>query len=1270
MIKRIATLFFIYLIIIKSNADESFPKVSDDFNVSLFAKEPLVRNPCAITFDKLGRLCVGMGPQYRKPKPETKGDSVWIILDKNDDGSADSRIEFASGFNSIQGLAWKGNDLWVANAPDLTLVRDTNNDDLADEYTKVYTDLGNLEHGLHGLNFGPDGKLYMSKGNSKGLTILPEKIAPQPFRELWGVSTPPDTPSFNEPELSNKKNYVKSYHHPSDDWGITGGILRCDDDGKNLEIVSRGFRNPWDICFDDEFNWLGTDNDQTKGDKIFAPFFGAHFGWGHNWSYDWKGDNHLPTAPSSGPLFEGSGTGIIFCNLPDYPQKYRNVFFINDWLNREVYIFKPEWKGAWRFSESQNLVSLASAGTGRSMPLSKGRSFDPVDIELGPDRSIWISSWGRQYGAHYENGALANEGRIYRIWPKTIKPIKEQLKKRAENIQDWSFKELLEDLGSHLPAWRTNAQDEFIRRGNQSLAILEETIEKNKHNKSLETWATWTIGRIKKNPNLPEITLNQKIQSIRIQAHNKKIRPDFDKYLSDSNARVRHEAVIAIRQCKEKKFTAHLKNLAEEEKDRVVFYSVWGALMDLGTVEELKHQINEKSPGLKLSALLALLEKDTLPNELIEKLCSNLVFTEGQDSRIRKIAMRRSKGKAVFESRGRPLTAEGLAPTKFNPTTINPFSNLKPSTKNTYSLDTLENGKKIYTDRSYLLRTIPAQLKNDIFIKTACADAEYSKDFQLTFNLKYPSTLFLIDDSRAEELPEWARNEWKKTNLIIKTDDPKEMKVFQKDFPAGVVKLGPNREGINARKGNYLIAAKPKLLDKKSEITTVKSVLESLPLADARKGEDLFMSIYGANCSSCHQISGKGKNHAPDLSNIGDRADPRILAEAILNPSLSITEGFAAQMFTLKSGIIHTGIVLEETGRAIKLAMTGGIVVNILRNEVIERKGLPISAMPASFAELLNPKEVAHIIAYLSDQTKANIKKPEESRSFSFERNNADKLTINLGKQPIATYLIDDPILSRRGLINIKSPSGIPVTRPFPAPKNEDHANMHPGIWLSYGWIDGNDYWRLKSKVKFEKFLQKPTSNKNNALFSVRNRYLNKDSTETVCIEDSTYSFTLHPKGILLKISVVYFNNEKEFVFGDQEESGLAVRMAKPFTVKFGDGRILNDKGDLNGKETWGKSFKWIDYSGVQNNKRIGLLLVPSHQNKRESWAHSRDYGVLVANPFPKQTKNQREPQVKTLVKKGDRFRLEYNILIHENPVNGFSPQKIAASILSKLTNN
>ena len=32
----------------------------------------------------------------------------------------------------------------------------------------------------------------------------------------------------------------------------------------------------------------------------------------------------------------------------------------------------------------------------------------------------------------------------------------------------------------------------------------------------------------------------------------------------------------------------------------------------------------------------------------------------------------------------------------------------------------------------------------------------------------------------------------------------------------------------------------------------------------------------------------------------------------------------------------------------------------------------------------------------------------------------------------------------------------------------------------------------------------------------------------------------------------------------------------------------------------------------------MGLLIVPHPENPRKSGAHSRDYGVLVANPFPK----------------------------------------------------
>ena len=66
------------------------------------------------------------------------------------------------------------------------------------------------------------------------------------------------------------------------------------------------------------------------------------------------------------------------------------------------------------------------------------------------------------------------------------------------------------DLGSHLPAWRTNAQEELIKRGHPTLDFLQNNLVKNSQNKSLETWTAWTIGRIKKGHELSEKNLNQK----------------------------------------------------------------------------------------------------------------------------------------------------------------------------------------------------------------------------------------------------------------------------------------------------------------------------------------------------------------------------------------------------------------------------------------------------------------------------------------------------------------------------------------------------------------------------------------------------------------------------------------------------------------------------------------------------------------------------------------------------------------------------------------
>ncbi len=617
------------------NADrEAMPTVPPGFEITIFAREPLVRQPCSMAFDLRGRLCVGMGPQYRNPTPKTPGDSVVWVLDTDGDGKADRTKVFATGFNAIQGLAWHGRDLWVANAPDLTLVRDLDGDDEADEYVRLYTDLGNLEHGLHGLNWAPDGKLYMSKGNSKGLS-QPGRIAPKAFRDLWGVTAPPGSPDHPAARTFAKGHYEKNYHDPEDDWGREGGVLRCDPDGRNLEIVSRGSRNPWDITFDTGFHWLGTDNDQTTGDRVFMPFPRAHFGWNHPWSAHWGTEPHAPSAPVSGPLFEGSGTGIVFGDSAAFPASHRGVFFINDWLRKTTFVWRPRWDGALMRPDGGDWKPFIEGG--RAL-------FRPTDLEFGPDGALWMLGWGRGYGAEYRDGQFVSEGRVFRIAPahagrsSRVTPPPDNPPARR------SVPQLLEAFDSPLPVRRVEAQEELIRRGSSVTSALRAALAKAKMPEGRQTWAAWTLGRIAERDAAgdawferqaadPKAPLNLRLQSVRIVAHRRSVRQAFDplpaaivSLLADGEPRIRFEAVHAMGRVPmaagRPAVPALLEALARET-DPTVFYGGWQTLRVLQDPGALRPLLADARPGVRRAALLALLEDHALPEPDVRRLVTD-----------------------------------------------------------------------------------------------------------------------------------------------------------------------------------------------------------------------------------------------------------------------------------------------------------------------------------------------------------------------------------------------------------------------------------------------------------------------------------------------------------------------------------------------------------------------------------------------------------------------------------------------------------------------
>ena len=642
----------------------ALPDAADEFLIEFVAKEPLTRNPCAMAFDLQGRLFVGMGPQYRSPKPDTPGDSVYILNDNDGDGAFDDKHEFATGLNNIQGLCWHGTDLWIANAPDLTVVKDTDGDNVADKYIRLYTDLGNLEHGLHGLTWGPDGRMYMSKGNSKGHNG-PELFAPEPFHDLAGIPAPPGTSIFPEPRISAADDYLKTYHDPTDDWGREGGVLSCMDMGHDLRIESRGYRNPWDIAFDHQFNFIGTDNDQDQGDRVFHSFYGAHYGWGHPWSAHWRCDNHLPTPELVGPMFGGSGTGTTYFDSPAFPPELRGVWMFNDWLQRRTHFFRAGWKGAQLTLVGDQYNTLVSGGKAL---------YKPTDLEVGPDGNLYILGWGKEYGVQWDdNGEQVNEGRIFRVrWQHNT--AQAQLRRQHERwekpLTEWSTVELIDGLNDLLAVRRIAAQEELMQREDGPELIFK-ALKSESLSTQQSTWALWAFirSRYTRQEHLTPFyevlsrgPTHQRIQALRCLRYstsrisnlsNGQIPIDsttievLKSSLADQNARIRFEAYqfITLIEHLPPKLKQDFLNAITRETDPTSFYASWHVLKRHLANEELNDLLLNGSTNLKLAALLAAAEQGQVDPKTVSPLL------QSESDKLRETAalwLTRHRGNSMF----------------------------------------------------------------------------------------------------------------------------------------------------------------------------------------------------------------------------------------------------------------------------------------------------------------------------------------------------------------------------------------------------------------------------------------------------------------------------------------------------------------------------------------------------------------------------------------------------------------------------------------------
>lgn len=261
------------------------------------------------------------------------------------------------------------------------------------------------------------------------------------------------------------------------------------------------------------------------------------------------------------------------------------------------------------------------------------------------------------------------------------------------------------------------------------------------------------------------------------------------------------------------------------------------------------------------------------------------------------------------------------------------------------------------------------------------------------------------------------------------------------------------------------------------------------------------------------------------------------------------------------------------------------------------------------------------------------------------------RVEISVGDHPFATYVYRDDAILRPHYANVHAPTGERISRNQPpsaeAGDSTDHETMHPGLWLAFADVSGADFWRNKAKVEHVEFIEPPVVEGNKGSFVVRNRYVDGDRVplEEVC----RHSFTLLPEGCLFELDSTFTAGKSGAVFGDQEELGFGIRMHEPLKVKNSSGRILSSDGDLNGDAIRGTTAKWCDYSGILDGDRIGILMMPHPENFRPSWYHSRDYGLLVANPFGRKSLTNGE-ESKVEVAAGKTLRLRFGAFLYAVP--------------------
>jgi putative heme-binding domain-containing protein len=346
-------------------------RVKKDFKVELLYSVPPKQQGSWVSLchDPKGRLIASdqYGKMYRITPPPLGGKSE------------DTRVEqLPVDLGEAQGLLWAHDSLYVVvnhgkkYESGLWRVWSSNKDDVLDSKERLVPMGNGGEHGPHAVVLGPDGKsLYVVCGNH----TPPVKTTSTTVPPIWGED-------FLTPRLWDATGHAVGIKAPA------GCVYKISPDGKQVELISIGYRNVYDMAFNRDGELFTYDSDMEwdmslpwyRPTRVCHAVPGSEFGWrgGTGKMYEYHPDN-LPPVVNVGP---GSPTGVTFGYGAKFPAKYQEALWLCDWSYGKLYACHLTPKGATYTGELEEFL------TGSPLPLT--------DIVISPkDGAMYFTIGGR-----------------------------------------------------------------------------------------------------------------------------------------------------------------------------------------------------------------------------------------------------------------------------------------------------------------------------------------------------------------------------------------------------------------------------------------------------------------------------------------------------------------------------------------------------------------------------------------------------------------------------------------------------------------------------------------------------------------------------------------------------------------------------------------------------------------------------------------------------------------------------------------------------------